>query len=696
MACPESLAPERPANRLSASTSPYLLQHAFNPVNWHPWGGEAFSLARREDKPIFLSIGYSACHWCHVMAHESFEDPAVAALLNEHFVSIKVDREERPDVDDVYMAATVAMNQGEGGWPMSVFLTPELQPFFTGTYFPPQDRWGRPGFSALLRRIAELWRTDRESLVRQADELTQHLRAQRSASPRVGLGVTELERALAQLEGEYDARYGGFGPAPKFPPATTIALLLRLSRRLDSAHALEMARTTLEGMAAGGIRDHIGGGFHRYATDERWLVPHFEKMLYDNALLAKAYVEGFQATGEPLFARVAAETLDFVLSDMLAPEGGFYSAVDADSEGVEGKYYVWTPAEISAVLGDEDARLFCAHFDISEAGNWDGKSIPNRLDPERVVAWRVGEKAEKIVQVVEAGRPRVLDARRRRIAPGLDDKILAAWNGLTIGALAEGYRLLREQRYLDAAARAADFVLTSLRSEDGQLLRAWRAGRATVGGFLDDYACVAEGLIDLYEAGGAQRYLETALDLAERMLDEFRGEDGAFFSTANAGDRLPVRPRDSHDGAVPAANATAAHVLARLSCHFDRADLRDAARQAIEAYGEGIARQPRAFAKSLIVLDYLMDGPVELALVGKPGSEDYEALAREIGRCFLPHRVVQHSDASATDRPPLALLADKQPVKGRAALYICRAGTCLPPITEPTAVKTALLQWSRR
>jgi uncharacterized protein YyaL (SSP411 family) len=691
-----ALAEARQANRLIDSTSPYLLQHVFNPVDWYPWGDEAFALARREDKPIFLSIGYSSCHWCHVMAHESFEDPAVAALLNANFVSIKVDREERPDVDDVYMAATVAMNEGQGGWPMSVFLTPELQPFFTGTYFPPLDRWGRPGFSTLLRRIAELWRTERENLVQQAAEVTQHLLTQHSASPRTGLGAAELERALAQLEGGYDARYGGFGVAPKFPPATTIALLLRLSRRLDSAHALEMARTTLEGMARGGIRDHIGGGFHRYATDERWLVPHFEKMLYDNALLAKAYIEGFQASGEPLLACAAAETLDFVLRDMLAPEGGFYSALDADSEGVEGRYYVWTPAEIATVLGDEDARLFCALFDISEAGNWEGKSIPNRLDPERVVAWRVGEKAEKIAQVVEAGRPRVLEARKRRIAPGLDDKVLTAWNGLMISALAEGYRLLREQRYLDAASRGADFVLRSPRSKDGGLLRTWRAGRATVGGFLEDYAFAAEGLIELYEAGGAQRYLHEALDLAERMLAEFRGEDGAFSSTANAGDRLPVRPRDSHDGALPAANATAAHVLARLSYHFERADFREAARRAIEAHGETIARQPGAFAKSLIVLNYLMDGPVELALVGTPGSEDYEALASEIGQCFLPHRVTQHSDPSAGKRPAPAILAGKMPVNDRAALYVCRAGTCLPPITEPTAVRAALLQSSRR
>jgi uncharacterized protein len=681
---------KRQPNRLITSASPYLLQHAFNPVDWYPWGQEAIERAGREDKPIVLSIGYSSCHWCHVMAHESFEDARLAALLNDHFVSIKVDREERPDLDDVYMSATLAMNQGQGGWPMSVFLTPDQQPFFAGTYFPPEDRWGRPGFGALLRRIAELWRGERDGLVRQAAEVTEHLRSQARAAPRAGLGVAELRGALVQLEGEYDSHYGGFGGAPKFPPATTIALLLRLSGRLGNAHALEMARVTLEGMARGGIRDHIGGGFHRYATDERWLVPHFEKMLYDNALLAKAYVEGYQASGDALFARVACETLDYVLREMTAPEGGFYSATDADSEGVEGRYFVWTPGEIVSLLGEDAARLFCAHFDITEAGNWEGKSIPNRLDPERVVAWRVGETVERIEQVVAGLRPRVLDARQRRVPPGLDDKILTAWNGLMIGALAEGYRVFGDTRYLDTATRAADFILASLRTSEGRLLRAWRAGRATIGAFLEDYAFVAEALIDLYEAGGAQRYLETALDLADRMLGDFRGGDGAFFATAHDHEPLLLRPREGHDGATPSASSTAAHVLARLSYHFDRADLRDAARRAIEAYGEAIAHQPRAFAKSLIVMDYLTDGPVELALVGTPGSEDYEALAGEIGRSFLSRRAVQHSDASAADRPVPAILAGKAPAGGHAALYVCRAGVCLAPITAPAAVKGAL------
>jgi uncharacterized protein len=681
---------DRRPNRLAGSTSPYLLQHIFNPVDWYPWGEEAFARARRENKPIFLSIGYSSCHWCHVMAHESFEDPKIAELLNESFISIKVDREERPDLDDVYMAATLALNQGQGGWPMSVFLTPDLQPFHAGTYFPPDDRMGRPGLATLLLRIAELWRGDREGLVRQAARITEHLRTQIRSAPRKGLGAVELRLALAQLETEFDPRYGGFGSAPKFPQATTIALLLHLTRRLDSGHALEMARVTLEGMARGGMRDHIGGGFHRYATDARWLVPHFEKMLYDNALLAKVYIEGYQATGEPLFAQVARETLDYIVRDMAAPAGGFYSATDADSEGVEGKYFVWTPAQVAAVLGDDAARLLCAYYDITETGNWEGLSIPNRLDPERVVAWRAGEPIEKIQRVVAQSRPLLLAARERRAPPGLDDKVLCGWNGLAIGALAEGYRVFGERRHRDVAMRSADFVLGAMRRSDGRLLRTWRGGRASVVAFLEDYAFLAEGLVDLYEAGASQRYLESALDLAEQMRVQFRAEDGAFFTSAGDQEPLLLRPREGHDGALPASNAVAAHVLARLSYHFDRADLRSAALAAIEAHGEAISRQPRAFAESLIVLDYLMEGPVEMALVGCPGCETYAALAQEAGRHFVPRRAIAHTDPGAVERMTPALLAGKETVDGRAALYVCRGGTCLPPVTDPAGVKVAL------
>jgi uncharacterized protein YyaL (SSP411 family) len=681
----------RKPNRLVDSTNPYLLQHAWNPVDWYPWGEEALARARREDRPILLSIGYSACHWCHVMAHESFEDDRIAALLNEHFVSIKVDREERPDIDEVYMTATLAMNQGRGGWPMTVFLTPDREPFFAGTYFPPEDRWGRPGFATLLRQIADLWNTDRQALVRQAEQVTEVLRSRTGRSGGASVGEAELRRALGQLEEDYDPSHGGFGGAPKFPPATAIRLLLRLWRRLASGHALDMARTTLEAMARGGLHDQIGGGFHRYATDERWLVPHFEKMLYDNALLAKAYSEGYQATGEELFRRVASSTLDYVLREMTAGEGGFYSSSDADSEGQEGRYFVWTPGEVRAVLGEEEARRFCAWYDITPQGNWEGKSIPNRFDPEKVVAWRMGEPIAALERRVEAARPQVLEARRRRVAPALDDKILTAWNGLMIGGLAEGGRALGEGRYVDAAARAADFVLTRLRSADGRLQRTWRQGRASIDGFLEDHAFLAEGLIDLYEAGGRQHYLESALTLAETLLNEFRAEDGSFLPRTRHHEELILVPHEGQDGATPSANATAAHVLARLACHFERPDLREAAVRAIAAYGVAITEQPRAFAKSLIAAELLLEPPVELAVVGTPGKQDYEALQREVGRHFVPGRVLAHSDPESAGRP-LALLAGRPAVGDRATLYVCRGAACLAPIVSVSDVAAALQQ----
>jgi uncharacterized protein YyaL (SSP411 family) len=677
-------------NRLSDATSPYLLQHAHNPVDWYPWGDAAFARARVEDKPVLLSIGYSSCHWCHVMAHESFEDQATADLLNEYFVCIKVDREERPDIDEVYMTATLAMTGGNGGWPMTVFMTPTAEPFFAGTYFPVSDRWGRPGFTTVLRRVAEMWRTNRVALLRQADEVVQHLRAHAGARAPGELDEGTLKRALEQAQEDFDPRHGGFGGAPKFPSATTILLLLRLWRRFDSSQALEMARATLEAMARGGIYDQIGGGFHRYATDERWLVPHFEKMLYDNALLAKAYLEGWQATKEPLFRRVAVETLDYVLRDMRAPEGGFYSATDADSEGEEGRYFVWTPQQVREALGDaEEARRFCAYYDISASGNWEGVSVPNRLDPEHVVAWRAGEASDVVGRAAEAARPRVLAARARRVAPGLDDKILTSWNGLMIGALAEGFRVLGEPRYLAAALGAADFVRTALTSSDGGLLRTYRAGRAHVAGFLEDYAYFGEGLVDLYEAGAGQVYLEQALVLSERLLREFPTAEGAFCSTSASHESLIWRASEGHDGATPSANATAAHVLARLSAHFGRSDLRDAALRALSAHGGRVARQPRACAKSLIALDWLTGGPLELVFVGSAGRADYEALWRGLGDHLVARRVVAHLEpACGSGRLPL--LSGKGLVDGKAALFACRTGTCLPPIVDPADIASAL------
>jgi uncharacterized protein len=691
----EGQAPHAHVNRLAHSTSPYLLQHAHNPVDWYPWGEEALQRAREEDRPILLSIGYSACHWCHVMERESFEDESIAALMNAHFVCIKVDREERPDLDEIYMAATQAMNQGQGGWPMTVFLTPDLEPFFAGTYFPPTDRYGRPGFPTLLTRLAELWRDQRGRVREQGKEMVQHLRRGVATTPGSSLGEEELRAALAQYTEDFDPRHGGFGGPPKFPPAVALMLLLRLHRRFGDPHALDMARRTLREMAAGGMYDQIGGGFHRYSVDEHWLVPHFEKMLYDNALLARAYLEAHQATGEAPYARVATEVLDYVLREMTSHEGGFYSATDADSEGEEGRFFVWTPDEVEEALGDaEAARRFCAYYGITATGNWEGHSIPNVSRTGARVAASLGLTPEALEAEVAALKPRVYEARRRRVAPALDDKVLTSWNALMISAFAEGYRVLGVPRYLEAATRAARFVLAELRTPQGRLLRTWRGGRAHLNAYLEDHAYLAEALIDVYEAGGEETFLREAERLASATLRLFADPEGGFYSTAADHESLIVRHREGNDGAIPSGNAAAALALARLSHHLDRPELREEALRALRTWGRSISRHPRAFAKSLIALDLLLEGPIELAFVGASGSADLDALRREVARHFLPNRIVAHHDPAG---PPsaLPLLAGKAPLAGAAALYVCRNFACRRPVTTAAEVAGALAEVPR-
>ncbi|WP_447980536.1 aldo/keto reductase [Candidatus Nitrospira bockiana] len=681
----------RRPNRLLHETSPYLLQHAYNPVDWYPWGPEALQRARELNKPILLSIGYSACHWCHVMERESFEDDRIAALMNEHFVCIKVDREERPDLDEIYMQATLAMNQGQGGWPMTVFLTPEQEPIFAGTYFPPTDRWGRPGFATVLTKIAEYWRQDPADLRRQAADLTERLRREMRVANPTAVGEAELDAAVVQYADEFDAQHGGFGHAPKFPPATGLSFLLRRHARTGDPQVLTMVRRTLDAMAAGGMYDHVGGGFARYSTDERWLVPHFEKMLYDNALLAKTYLEAYQVTGDDAYRRVATETLDYIMREMTSPDGGFYSATDADSEGVEGKFFVWTPEEIRAAVGnDENARRFCAYYDITPQGNWEHKSIPNTPRPLEDVARTLGITAQDLRETIERVKPQVYAARRRRVPPGLDDKVLTAWNGMMISAMAEASRILHDGRYLAAGEEAAEFLLRTMARPDGGLYRTYRAGKAHVSACLEDYAFLAEGLIDLYEAGAHEGYLDEAVRLAERMLADFADhEHGGFYTTAKDHEALIVRSREGPDGATPSGNAVAAMALARLSFHFAREDFRTAASQAIRAYGRQIARYPRAFAKSLCVVDLLLHGPVELAVIGTPGDAGYDALRVEIGRRFLPNRILAHHDPQG---PPARhpLTRGKGLVDGKAALYVCRDFACQSPITDPAQVGTAL------
>jgi hypothetical protein len=625
------------------------------------------------------------------MERESFENEAIAEVMNRNFVCIKVDREERPDLDEIYMQATVTLNRGQGGWPMTVFLTPEQQPFFAGTYFPPEDRWGRPGFLNLLKKIAEAWERDPAGLRGQAADLTERLLGAWQVSLPMSVSRSALDEAVRQLHEEFDPRYGGFGSAPKFPPTATLSLLLRCYRRSGDATALRMVTRTLDAMAAGGIYDHIGGGFARYSTDDRWLVPHFEKMLYDNALLARVYLEAYQVTGHVPYRQIVTEVIEYILHEMTGPDGGFYSATDADSEGVEGKFFVWTPAEVrDALQNEEDAHRFCACYDITDQGNWEHRSIPNRLRPLEAVAKDLNLTTDELQETIRRVRPLLYEARRLRVPPGLDDKVVTAWNGMMLSAMAESGRVLGVSRYIEAAQRAANFLLRVHRTPEGKLFRTSRHGRAHLEGVLEDYAHLGEGLIDLYEACGQASYLDAAHDFGERLMDAFRDpHHGGFFTTAGDHEVLIARPREGADGATPSGNAVAASLLARLSYHYDRSDLREAAIAAIRAYGKQIARFPRGFAKSLTVADFLLEGPVELAFVGAEGDPALQALEHAARAMFLPNRIIARSTgANGAARHPL--LAGKSLVDGKPALYICRNFTCRRPLTDPSEVADAL------
>jgi uncharacterized protein YyaL (SSP411 family) len=675
-------------NQLAGETSPYLLMHANNPVDWYPWGPEALERARREDKPIFLSIGYAACHWCHVMERESFENVDVAKLLNRDFVSIKVDREERPDLDEVYMAATVALS-GSGGWPMSVFLAPDQRPFFAGTYFPPTSRYGRPSFSTVLERIAELWQKNRSSLLTEAESLTRHVRSGFDNEVPAAQDRAAIAAAVEQLAQSFDATYGGFGGAPKFPPCAALSLLFRHHEGSGDERALVMARVTLDRMKDGGIYDQLGGGFARYSTDERWLVPHFEKMLYDNAELSRVYLEAFQLTGEPEYARVARETLDYVAREMQSKDGGYLSATDADSEGVEGKYFVWSLDEVQAVLERESADHFAFFYDVTPDGNWEGHNVLHRPRSIRSAAAELGLTPEALEKSLAASREKLFAARRDRVPPLLDDKVITAWNGLMIGAMAEGYRVLRDPRYLGSAERAATFALGTLRRADGGLFRTARGGHAHLDAYLEDYAYLADALLTLYEAGGKASLLRESERLAERLIADFGDGGGAFFATAKNHEALVARPRDGHDGAIPNANAVAARALSRLARHLDRSDFEQRAREALDAYGGLVSRSPRAFATALSVVDFLERGPVELALVG-PAGADREAFEAALGKRYLPNRIVALLDPEAAEQPLPPLLAGKGTVGGKPALYVCRNFACAAPLTDPSGVDAAL------
>ena len=675
-------------NRLASETSPYLLQHAQNPVDWFPWGPEALARAKAENKPILLSIGYAACHWCHVMERESFENEAIAQQMNESFVCIKVDREERPDLDEIYMAATIALS-GSGGWPMTVFLTPEQQPFFAGTYYPPADKYGRPGLPTLLSNIRELWQSDRSTLLEQAGELAEHIAEQARVAAPLAIGREAMRSAARQLHGSFDQRYGGFGKAPKFPPCSSLSLLLRHYAHAPDESLREMVTSTLDGMKNGGMYDHVGGGFARYSTDERWLVPHFEKMLYDNAQLASVYLEAYQATRDPEYARVAKETLDYVIREMQEPGGAYYSATDADSEGVEGKFFVWALDEVLEILGPEAGEHFAMFYDVTNKGNWEEQNVLNTPRPIERVAEELGMPVPVLRAELERSKKQLYQARKARIAPLLDDKILTSWNGLMLAAMALGYRVLGHRHYLDSARTAADSLLARMKRDDGGLFHTARGERAHVPGFLEDYAFLCDGLISLYEAGGDERYLLEAERLVERLLADFDdAQSGAFFNTAKDSEALILRPREGYDNAVPSANAVAARALARLAAHLDREPYRERAAQALRAYGKLVERSPRSFATSLSVVDFLLQSPLELVLVGSAGEPGYEALRKDLGERYLPNAIFAHVEPGKATTLPL--VEGKALRNGNAALYVCQNFACQAPITEPSEVEAAL------
>jgi len=678
-----------PANRLIHEKSPYLLQHAYNPVDWYPWGDEAFATATREDKPIFLSIGYSTCHWCHVMEHESFENPEIAQLLNQWFVCIKVDREEHPDLDQVYMQA-VTMLTGHGGWPLTVFLTPERKPFFGGTYFPPQRRWDMAGMKEMLPAVAQSWKTKREQLVTSAEQLTASLNEQLAqAAPRQAVTPELLQRAFNQAAAMFDPTNGGFGEAPKFPRSHELSFLLRFWARTHTAQALEMVTSTLDHLARGGIHDQLGGGFHRYSTDAHWLVPHFEKMLYDQALLALTYLEAYRITRRQDYADVARGIFEYVLRDLTDPQGAFYSAEDADSEGEEGKFYVWTPAEMTQVLGRDEAELFNRFYSVTVDGNFEhGTSILYVEQPLDVFAKLNGLSVEQLSQRLAASRTKLLAARSARIRPHRDDKILTSWNGLMIAALAEGASTLDEPRYLHAAQRAADFLLTHLK-RDASLLRRYRDGDARYPGTLEDYAFFSYGLFELYEASYEPRWLGEAASLTHEMVMRFWDEaHGGFFLRDKEEAPLIVRSKEIYDGATPSGNSIAALVLLKLGRLTANGRLEELGRQAIECAAHTVDASPFGYPQLLSAVDVALGPTQEIVIAADLSDPRVVPLLHAVHQRFLP-RVVMVVHPSSGVREAIETLVPyvktQDAIGGKPTAYVCENYVCNLPTTDPAA-----------
>jgi uncharacterized protein YyaL (SSP411 family) len=687
------------ANHLADETSPYLLQHADNPVDWYPWGEEALHKARVEDKPIFLSIGYSACHWCHVMARESFENERTAAIMNAHFVNVKVDREERPDLDRIYMSAVQALTGG-GSWPMSVFLTPEGIPFHGGTYFPPTPRYGSPAFMDVLLAVADAWQNRRQELVEGGQQLVNAVERQAAAlqgTKREGVRREALDSAFEGIARGFDHRYGGWGDAPKFPQPMTLEFLLRYHHTTGNAEALEMVTQTLNAMARGGVYDQLGGGFHRYTVDSRWLIPHFEKMLYDNAQLARVYLHAWQVTGEPFYCTIVEETLDYVVREMLDgstslttdPDGGFYATQDADSEGEEGKFFLWTGDDVRGILGDEADRFITA-YGVTDGGNFEGRNVLELL----------GTLEER--EALAGARSRLFEARERRVRPGRDDKVLTSWNGLMLAAFAEAARVLDRDDYGQVAERNAAFLLDELRTPDGRLRRVWKDGMAKGNGYLEDYTHLIEGLVELYQTTFEPRWYEAARELADAMIAHFGAPDGVptartrhlpsnthgiadFYDTSDDHEALIIRPRELQDNAVPSGNGMAALVLQRLSGLAVEPHYAEIARHSLATMQNLLAQYPLGFGQWLVALDYALACPCEVAIVGDIEREDVQALLGVCASGYQPHRIVAVGNP---ERVPL--LQGREPVDGKATAYVCADLTCRPPVAEPESLRALL------
>jgi uncharacterized protein YyaL (SSP411 family) len=677
-------------NRLIRESSPYLLQHAHNPVDWYPWGEEAFQKAKSENRPILLSIGYSACHWCHVMEKESFENEQIAALMNANFVSIKVDREERPDLDEIYMNA-VQMLTGRGGWPMTVFLTAEGKPFFGGTYFPPEDRHGMPGFPRILNAVAQAYRERPDDVTKSVEQILAALGrlAIVAESTRSFASGTVVESA-EKLSQAYDPENGGFGQAPKFPNAGVFELFLRAQRNSKNQRFLEMIVYTLTRMAEGGIYDHLGGGFHRYSVDEKWLVPHFEKMLYDNAQLLRNYTQAFSITRDPLFKKVVEETTAYLLREMLHPEGGFYSTQDADSEGEEGKFFVWTQDEVIKILGAESGEIFCRVHDVSELGNFDGKNILHPVLTLEQASRFFRKEVTEVERVIAAGKKKLFQEREKRVKPFRDEKILASWNGLMLSGLADASKILDGPSCIAAARKTVDFIFTRM-FRDGLLLHTYKDGQAKLPGYLDDYAFVAAGLLDLYESTLEGANLQRSIELVDTMIREFWDDiDGAFFYTGKSHEALISRTKPAFDGSVPSGNAVATQILLRLYYYTGKEDYLKRAEKTLRIYYDAMEQQPFGFAHMLSALDFYIEKPKEIVLVGDKNDPNSQGFVKQIRALYLPNHTIQLVEPGKPLPEISPLLQGKDQVGGKLTAYLCHNFTCSQPVTEWEELKKLL------